>query len=146
MSNLEKAKSVLHKGRNTCVLSLDDTLYTSKESGVKPMLSFISKGYDLKGFSAADRVIGKAAAMLFIYAGVREVYGLVLSKYAIDILTHYGVGYSCDELISNILNRTRTGICPMEKAVESINEPEIAYIAIIESIRNLATKNGAEMQ
>ncbi len=36
------------------------------------MLEFISKGTDFSEYSAADRIVGRAAAMLFVLAGVKR--------------------------------------------------------------------------
>ena len=78
MNNLQTAKSILNKEGNTCVLCKGDIIYISKDKGIAPMVNFISKGVDLHEFSAADIIIGKAAAMLFILAGVKEVYAVTL--------------------------------------------------------------------
>lgn len=40
------------------------TIYISTERGVKPLIDRIDDGTDLQGFSAADKVVGKAAAFL----------------------------------------------------------------------------------
>lgn len=43
------------------------------------MMRFIAEGRDLSGCSAADVIVGKASAMLFVKAGINEVYGKVMS-------------------------------------------------------------------
>ena len=47
---------------------------TSDKRGVAPMLDFLREGKRFVGYSAADRVVGKSAAMLFIKAGIKEIY------------------------------------------------------------------------
>ena len=66
MNSIERAKETLKNGKYTCVVCSNDIIYTSTQKGVAPMLDFIEKNICLTGFSAADKIVGKAAAMLFI--------------------------------------------------------------------------------
>lgn len=127
MSDEEKAKSLLMKNEFTCVLCKGGSVYTSRESGIKPMLDFIAEGTDLNGFSAADKIVGKAAALLFAYAGVKAVYAQVLGDGAADVFEKYKIGYSYTTRTKNIINRTGSGQCPMEAAVSDTEEAEKAY-------------------
>ncbi|MDE6679213.1 MAG: DUF1893 domain-containing protein, partial [Ruminococcus sp.] len=45
-SDVEKAKEVFDSGKYTCVLCKGDTLITSTERGVKPLVDFIDSGED----------------------------------------------------------------------------------------------------
>jgi len=137
MTNLEKAKELLKNGGYTCVLYKDGQLYTSTERGVAPMLGFIETGTDLSGFSAADKVIGKAAAMLFCHAGVAEVYSDVMSRAAADFLTERKIPFSYGELTDNIINRKGDGICPMEQVTANINDTDEAIAAIKKRLNEL---------
>lgn len=140
MNDLERAKKLLQENESyTCVLCKGDTVYTSTQKGIAPMLAFLEKGTELTGFSAADRIIGKAAAMLFALAGVKEAYAAVVSKAAIPVLEQYKITYSFDEKTDFIINREKTDICPMEKAVEKENDCEAAYAAIQRRIQQTAS-------
>ena len=86
MNNLEKAKKLLEENDFTCVLCKDDTVYTSTLKGVAPMVKHIEEKTDLRGFSAADKVVGKAAAMLFVISGISELYADVITDTAKEIL------------------------------------------------------------
>ena len=44
------------------------------------MLGFIREGKALVGYCAADRVVGRAAAMLFVKTGVRAVFADELDR------------------------------------------------------------------
>jgi len=105
------------------------------------MLEFIDSGADLKGFSAADKIAGKAAAMLFALAGVKEVYACIMSEQAVEVFLKYGVLYSCDTLVPTIVNRAGTGLCPMEQAVKDIEEPSDALDAIKRALEFLRKGN-----
>lgn len=130
MSNIDHAKVLFQSGKYTCVLCKDDIVYTSTRSGISPMVEFITAGINLKGFSAADKIVGKAAAMLFVLAGVKEVYACVMSEQAVKVFLQYGVKYYCDTLTEAIINRTGTGICPMEQEVKDIENLSDAFDAI----------------
>ena len=137
MTNLEKAKSILADSEYTLVLCNGDKLYTSRKRGVAPMLEFIDTETDLKGFSAADKVIGKAAAMLFVHAGVTEVHADVISNSAADFLYVKGIPFTYNLLVENIINRTGDGICPMEQVTSKLNDTNEAIIAIKKRLEEL---------
>lgn len=129
-SDLNKAIDKLQSGAYTCVLCKDDEIITSTERGVKPLTDLLDRGIDLKGFSAADKVVGKAAAFLYVLLGVNEVYAPVMSESAVHTLLENGVKARFDRSVKNIINRSGTGFCPMEEAVKDITEPAAAIAAI----------------
>lgn len=130
MTNLEKAKSILNGSKYTLVLCNGDKLYTSTDRGVTPMLGFIDNKTNLNGFSAADKVVGKAAAALFVHAGVCEIHTDVISKPAADFLHAKGITFTYNSLVDNIINRKGDGICPMEQVTADINDTDEAIAAI----------------
>lgn len=130
MSNIERAKQLLITGNYTCVLCKEQTVYTSTKNGISPILDFIDSKTDLNNFSAADKIVGKAAAMLFIIAGVSEIYAEVMSNSAVEILKKYNIAFSYKVLTDKIINRKGNGICPMEETVAEINNMSAALYAI----------------
>lgn len=130
MTDLEKAKALLCDSDYTCVLVLDENIYTSMQKGISPMLDIIAEKKDVAGYSVADKIVGKAAAMLFAYAGVKAVYAEVISKTAVEILKKYNIPFAYGTLTDFIINRKGDGICPMEQTVSDIYELEKAYIAL----------------
>jgi len=137
MTNIERAKSVLNGSGYTLVLCNGDKLYTSMSRGVAPMLEFIDSKTNLNGFSAADKVVGKAAATLFAYTGVCEVYADVISKPAADFLSVKGIAFTCNLLVDNIINRKGDGICPMEQVTADITDTDEAIAAIRKRLEEL---------
>lgn len=130
MHDLERARMLLTEGSYACVLCRADVCYTSRGKGISPMLDWIGAGVELKGFCAADIIVGKAAAMLFVHAGVGAVYGRVMSTAGKDYLTTHGVVCSYDILTERIVNRTGDGVCPMEQTVSQLEDPQAAYAAL----------------
>jgi hypothetical protein len=126
-TDLDRAKASLLADDYACVLRKGDIVHTSRNRGIAPMMDFIATGVDLQGFSAADRVVGKAAALLFVLAGVAQVHACVISRPALDVFTRRGMAYSYDDLAEKIINRTNTGPCPMEQAVSEIDDPADAF-------------------
>ena len=139
-SDIEKAKSLLKSGGYTCVLCAEDKTYTSTERGVKPLLAWIDSGTDMTGFYAADKVVGKAAAFLYVILGVKAVYAGVISEPALQVLTENGIAIEYDSLVEAIRNRAGTGYCPMETAVKSISEPYPALEAVRQKLKELTGK------
>lgn len=129
-NELRKACSLLDTGDYTCVVCLDDRVYTATERGVKPLLNWVNCGTDLKGFSAADRVVGRATAFLYVLLGVKEVYARIMSRPAADVLTAYGIAVYPGTLVDGIINRKGTGPCPFEAAVMEITDAGQALEAI----------------
>lgn len=134
MNSLEKAKKLLAEGGYTCVLCGGDKEYTSHERGVKPLLDLLERKTELRGFSAADRVVGKAAAFLYVLLGVKEVHAGVISVPAAGVLERFHIAATWEEQVDAIVNRTKTGFCPMESAVWNVEEPEAARKAIEEKL------------
>lgn len=138
MSDLEQAIELLKAGGCSCVLFRDGTTYTSTKRGVAPLVEWLAGGTDIIGFSAADKIVGKAAALLFIMGGVKEVYAPVMSETAAEILAHHGIHAEYETLVRTIINRGGTGPCPMEQAVSGIDDPAEGLKAIQSTMAALA--------
>lgn len=141
MSDSLTAKGLLCENGFTCVLCRGSDVITSSTAGISPVLDLIHDGCDLRGYSIADKIVGKAAAMLFVYAGIKTVHAQVLSETGAEILSKYGIDFTYDTITEYIINRRGTGMCPMEDAVKDINEPEAAYKAIYERREQLRKEN-----
>ena len=136
-SDLEKARNYLEKENCTCVLCLGDTLFSSCHRGVRPLLEFLDSGNDFAGFSAADKVVGKATAFLYCLLNVKAVHAGVLSDAAATVLAQANIAFSCDLRVAGIRNRDNTGPCPMENATKDITDPREALLAIRNTLKAL---------
>lgn len=135
MTDLERAKAGL-KGHSIC-LCRGEELLTDDGRGISPMVRFIGEGRELSGWSAADVIVGKAAAALFVKAGVSAVYGEVMSAAGAEYLRAHGVEASYGTLTERIMNRQGTGICPMEQAVSGIDDTEECCKALCERLSQM---------
>lgn len=124
---LKEARLAL-KGKARCVVYNESGLHTSEERGVKPMLLWLEEDPDfLRGASVADKIVGRAAAMIMVHAGVREVFASVISNGAIELFREHEIEYSYSMTAIAISNRRGDGICPMERLVAPIKDPKTAY-------------------
>ena len=137
MDNLQKARDLLESGNYTCVVCKADSVYTTTQRGVAPLLNWLEAGTDLSGFSAADRVVGRGAAFLYCLLSVKEVHARVMSHPALEVLRSHGIAASADTYVPGIINRAGTGPCPFEAAVMEIQDADTALIAIREKRRQM---------
>ncbi len=137
MNYYEKAVRTLKEGDYTCVICGDNVEYTSTLRGVQPLLTPYEQGKRFAGCAAADRVVGKAAAFLYVLLGVERVYAEIVSKPAKEVFEKHGIELSYDLLTELIENRTKTGLCPMESAVIDLDEPTCAPMRIKETLAKL---------
>lgn len=132
-----RAYSLLRENGYTCVLCKENVYYCSRERGVKPLLEYIEESADFAGFSAADKIVGNAAAFLYVLLGVEEVRAEVMSRAAVETLARYGIKGYFDAEAETIYNRTNTGKCPMEEAVQDAASPEDACRKIREKLAQM---------
>lgn len=126
---LQAARAAL--AGHSCVAAKGDRLYISDERGIRPLMDWLSReDRPLEGASVADKVVGKAAALLFVRGGVGEIFAEVMSEAAVGALETHGVPYHAVRMVPRIINREGTGLCPMETRVLDTNSPEEAYIRL----------------
>ncbi len=136
MNNLLKAKQTLGE-EYTCVLCFENEIITSKDRGVKPLLTLLKTGRDFSSFSAADRVVGRGAAFLYVLLKIKKIHAKVLSESALEVLKANGIFVEFETLTKNIKNRSGNGICPMEQATENTTDPNEALILIEKKLGEL---------
>lgn len=134
---LVKAIQILETGEYTCVLCSGDRYITTQQRGVKPLVQWLRDSQISPGFSAADKVVGKATAFLYCLLGAKAVYANVMSRGARKVLETHGIYAQCTTLTDYIENRAKNGMCPFEEAVLEITDPEQALIAIYSKMNEL---------
>ena len=134
---LEIAKSTMEQRRYTCVLTDGERFYTSMLRGVKPLMQFIDRGGLPCGLYAADKVVGRATAFLYVILKVRALYASVISREALSVLEANGIPVSYGDLVPSIINRRGDGICPFEEAVLGVSEPDEAYSLVLKKMAEL---------
>ena len=116
---------ILQEQGVSCVIRRNGAIILEEGIGVKPLMKYLREDRTFfRGASVADKVIGKAAAMLLAASGVGMVYGEVMSDAAADLLAAQGIPFSCGKRVEYIHNRT---MCPLEEAVQPIDDPQLAF-------------------
>lgn len=139
MTDIEIAKHNLD-GHSICLCKNGEYI-TDDGKGISPMMKFISEGRELSGYSAADVIVGKAAAMLFVKAGIASVFAKTLSECGKEFLELHSIPYEYETLTSKIINRQGTDICPMEKTVAEIVDVDKAFVALKNTIAEMKFKS-----
>ncbi len=131
MSDLDTAKNRLYgEGFTLVIVKNGEGLFETGSHRISGFLGAIEQlGVRLEGASVADRVVGKAVALLCVYAGIRDVYAEVLSRKAKAVFEENGIPCEWKRLVDKILDLNRSGVCPFEKAAADISDPEKAYAA-----------------
>ncbi|HML02292.1 MAG TPA: DUF1893 domain-containing protein [Candidatus Bathyarchaeia archaeon] len=130
MPDLEMAKHHLKEQGHNLVIAKDGRIvFATRRSGVSGFLTATEKlsKDDLVGSSVADRVVGRAAALLCLYCSVTAIHAVILSEEGKELLEKNGVQFQFESLVPNILNRKKTGTCPFEQMMSSISNAKEAY-------------------
>jgi hypothetical protein len=135
--NLSTAKEIFLNNDYSIVLVKDDSVITSQLGGISPLMKFAKEKTDLRGFAVADRVVGKAAALLYKFLGIKEVYADVISVAGLKVCNDNGIDIEYRELADVIKNKKGDDICPMEKTVADIDDPDIAFRELQNTIAKL---------
>lgn len=128
--DLERAKAALKADKCTCILTLGSVMFKSKEKGVQPLLDWMNSGNNYMGYMVADKVVGRAAAFIDIAMGIREVYAEVISEPAKELLERNHIEVTADTVVPDILNSDKSDRCPLEKAVDGIENAGDALMPI----------------
>lgn len=129
ISEITTLKDVLLKENHTIVICKSDaSVIVSNDRGIVPLMQLLVEDKkQLQNSIIADKVIGKAAALLMVYAGVKEVYTPVISSPALEVFKNHNIRISYDNEVDRIVNRKGDGLCPMESLCLEINEPDSAF-------------------
>ncbi len=129
MNDLEMAKTLLiQKQLTLIILKNGEILYETKSRRISGFLNAIEQcGRNLKNATVADKIVGKAIALLSVYSNINAVYAETLSVKARDFLKENRITVVWKELIDNIMDDKKQDICPFEKEAEDIVNPKDAY-------------------
>lgn len=123
---LSEAKRYLNDNHARLAIIKDKNITTSSERGIKALLDLLDSKIDFSGSFAADKVVGKAAAMIYVLLRIKELYAAVISEGAKNIIENNEIRLEYDEVVPYIVNRAGDGMCPMEMAVGDETEPKKA--------------------
>jgi len=139
MRDIDIAKQTLKRENLSLVIVKDGkVIFKSNLHGIVGLLQAInSLGKQLNLTSVADKVVGRAAALLMVYSRISDVYATIISKDGLMILRKNGIKAEYDNLVPRIMNRRGDDICPFEKISSTARSPEEAYIKLRNYVKKM---------
>ena len=123
-TDLDLARALLIANKDATLVAVrGDEIHVCHERGVKPLLKMIKEGRSLRSFAVADKVVGKAPALLYAILGPEAVFSPVMSWTGRAVLMASGIAVSYDTLVPHVQNRDKSGQCPMDSSVTNVWEP-----------------------
>ena len=110
---IEKLKNSEYK---LVVVKDNEIKYKSKEDSISSIVDLLDNRPELlKDAIVADKVIGRAVAMVCDYGQVKFCYGSIMSKGASIFLKQANISYEAKNNVEYIKNRDDTDLCTIEK-------------------------------
>ncbi|UCC58605.1 MAG: DUF1893 domain-containing protein [Candidatus Bathyarchaeum sp.] len=130
--DLELARlKLIEEDLSLVIVKKRKVLFKTQKQGIKGFLEAIERlDKNLIAASAADKIVGVAAAMLCVYAGVTSVFALTISEEGIKVLRDNNIAYRFEKTAPNILNRNKKDVCPFEKLAMTSGNSEEAYVKL----------------
>jgi len=130
--DLELAKSkLLAEDLSLVIVKKGNVIFETRKQGISGFLEAIEKkNQDLVAASAADKIVGVAAAKLCVYANLASMFALTISESGIKVLEDNNIECLFEKKVSNIMNRSKTDVCPFEKMAMSSSGSDEAYMKL----------------
>ena len=129
---LAEARKLLEAGKVSVLLAKDGVFIASGNGrGLGPLLGLLdTRPAELKGAWVIDKVVGKAAAALCVKGGATRVHAELMGQAGADLLKANGIAFSATEIVPLVLNRDKTGSCPLEATVKDLADVDEMLAAI----------------
>ena len=121
----------------------DGQIRTYDGRGLQPLFDALANN-GVKDAYVYDKVTGRASSLLLAYGGAKELHTGLLSQEAIPILEKYGIKYTAPKTVPYILNRSKTGSCPMETVARNLDNAQSAYPQIKAGFEQLVNPAGSQ--
>ena len=133
LNRLEKS------GANLIVFRDGDVVFSSTSRGIFPLIEVIDtlSREGLRGVVTADRIVGKAAALLNVYLGAVEIHAMVMSDGAKALLKDHGVRFSFREETDVVKAKDGVVYCLFERLVWDVSDPEEAHTLIRAKLKEI---------
>jgi UDP-3-O-acyl-N-acetylglucosamine deacetylase len=130
--DLDLAKlKLIEEDLSLVIVNQGKVIFKTQKQGIAGFLEAIEKlDKKLVAASVADKIVGVAAAMLSVYAGVASVFALTISEAGRKLLRDSNIVYRFEKMVPNILNRNKKDVCPFEKLAMMSGDPEEAYVKL----------------
>lgn len=138
---MEHIINILHTGNYSCVIKNQTEIRTFTQRGVADLYDlYQADPAFMKGASIADKVIGKGAAALMVLGGIKTIYADIISTPALTLLREAGIETTFAQEVPHIINRDKTGFCPLETACDKLKSVSEMYPVIQNFIAHIRSK------
>ncbi|MEM5772795.1 MAG: DUF1893 domain-containing protein [Candidatus Aenigmatarchaeota archaeon] len=129
MDDLNLAKKKLKENNLTLAIAKNgEIIFESNSEGIKDLIKAIDLfKKELNGAALADKIVGKAVALLCLYSKISSVFAETISMLALQTLEDSKIFVEYEKIVPKILNKRKDDICPFEKISLSLNSPSKAY-------------------
>jgi hypothetical protein len=129
MNDLETAKtSLLQKQLTLVIVKNEQVLYETQFHRISGFLTAIEQLKEKMAEAVvADKVVGKAVALLCVYSKVNSVYAETLSEAGREILEKNRIHVEWNVLVDVILDDKKQDLCPFEKEALNISDAKEAF-------------------
>lgn len=136
---MEKLTEILHASGASCVVENRGEVRQFYQRGVKDLYClYKTESSFLCGAKVADKVVGRAAATLMILGGVESIYAQTISTLALQTLSNTDIKVIFEKEVPYIINRTKTDLCPLERATKHLSSTDDIFAAIEQFILSMA--------
>jgi len=128
-ADLNIAKQRLsQKNLSLVIVKNSRVLFETESHGISGLLKAVKQLQDnMAGSSVADRIVGRAAALLLAYSGVVAVFAVTVSDGGIEVLKNNHVFHEFGRRVPRILDSKKVDVCPFERLVDKFSDPKEAY-------------------
>ncbi|MCD6491437.1 MAG: DUF1893 domain-containing protein [Candidatus Njordarchaeia archaeon] len=136
MYSIDELKRLL-KDFSLIILKNKKIIYKSEKQGIIPLIEALEmpNKLALENSIIADRITGKAAALLFALIKPQFLFTIVISRQAKTFLENIGLSFRYERLVEKIMNRDKTDVCPFEKITEDVEDPYLALELIRKKVK-----------
>jgi hypothetical protein len=133
IKDLKIAKNrLINKNMTLCIVKGGKILFESRSHGVASFLTAVQehKG-NLERSCVADKIVGKAVALLCVHFKIGAVYADTLSRPAKAMFERCSLYLEYGQLVENVLDAKRTSLCPFERLIRNVLDPGDAYEKLV---------------
>ena len=127
----EQMLQQLNEQQISLLIYNNDSASDYHQHGVRDLLMLVQTEPErLQGSIVADKMVGKAAAALMVLGGVKEVHTNTICTPAKEMLQQAGIQVLFTDEVPYIINKAKTGQCPLDRRLNDIPAAECLPIII----------------
>ena len=128
----EELLDMLNERQVSLLVYNNDSISEYNQYGVLDLLFLVeNEPGRLCGALVADKVVGKASASLMVLGKVGEVHTNCICTPAKEMLQEAGIAVSYKEEVPFIINKKKTGQCPLDSTLNDIESAGECLPAIV---------------